>query len=129
MSIQTGTPECSVSSLTEALAEVFARARELEALHPWDLFGLRMRQLVQIERARMDFEHFRKSLALELTNLQTFLSEALSVVVEASYMNEGQPWGGCDRVTLREDNEPFTEPERPCLSAKVGLGHGRGWDK
>jgi len=79
--------ECSLSSVTEALAEVLAHGRELEALSAWDLHGLlRMRQVVQIKRAQMDFEHFRKSLALELTNLHTSLSEALSIVTEAREM-------------------------------------------
>ena len=85
MSTSTGTAECPLSSLTEALGDVFARVRELEGLHRWDLFGLGMRQVVQIKRAHMDFERFRKLLALELITLHTTLSEALSVVVEARH--------------------------------------------
>jgi hypothetical protein len=76
-----------LSSAVKMLTEVFAHGRELEALGAWDIHGLlRMRQVVQIKRAQMDFEHFTKSLALELTNLHTSLSEALSIVIEAREM-------------------------------------------
>jgi hypothetical protein len=84
MSIQPCKSECSVTSITERLAIVLARGRELEALSAWDLHGrLRMREIVQVNRARMDFEQFRKALDLELSNLHTSLSAALSIVMEA----------------------------------------------
>jgi hypothetical protein len=73
-----------LSSLIKVLTEVLAHGKELEALCPWDIHGLlRMRQVAQIARAQKDFEHFRKSLASDLTSLHTSLSEALSIVNEA----------------------------------------------
>jgi hypothetical protein len=68
---------------TEALTELFALARELEALSRDDLAGLRMRQLVQIERTRMDLERFREVLELEVSNLRTSLDQALAGLIEA----------------------------------------------
>jgi hypothetical protein len=83
MSIQPCKPECSVTSITERLAIVLARGRELESLSAWDMHGrLRMREIVQVNRARMDFERFRKALDLELSNLHTSLSDALSIAME-----------------------------------------------
>jgi hypothetical protein len=76
-----------LSSVIKVLTDVFAHGRELEALCPWDIHGLlRMRQVAQIARAQKDFEHFRESLASELTNLHTSLSEALAIVIEAREM-------------------------------------------
>jgi hypothetical protein len=86
MSKQNGEPDRSLGQVTEALVELFARARELEALSPHDLAGVRMKQLVQIERGRMDFEHFRKMLVLEVSHLRRSLDEALAVAIEARRM-------------------------------------------
>jgi hypothetical protein len=86
MSKQNGEPDRSLGQITEALVELFARARELEALSPDDLAGVRMRPLVQIERARMDFEHFREMLVLEVSHLRRSLDEALAGVIEARRM-------------------------------------------
>jgi hypothetical protein len=64
-----------------------ARGAELEALSAWDLHGrLRMREIVQVNRARMDLEYFKKLLDLELSNLQTSLSDALSIAMDAPEM-------------------------------------------
>jgi hypothetical protein len=83
MSIQHRESECSVTSITERLASVLARGRELEAVSAWDLHGrLRMREIVQVNRARMDFEQFTKALDLELSNLHTSLSNALCIAME-----------------------------------------------
>jgi hypothetical protein len=83
MSIQHPESECSVTSITERLASVLARGRELEAVSAWDLHGrLRMREIVQVNRARMDFERFTKALDLELTNLYASLNDALSIAME-----------------------------------------------
>jgi hypothetical protein len=83
MSIQHRKLECSVASITERLASVLARGRELEALSAWDLHGrLRLREIVQVNRARMDFEQFTKALDLELSNLHTSLSDALSIAMD-----------------------------------------------
>jgi hypothetical protein len=83
MSIRPCKSECS-ASITERLAMVLARGRELEGLSAWDLHGrLRMREIVQVNRARMDFEQFRKALDRELSNLLTSLSAALSIAMEA----------------------------------------------
>ena len=41
-----------------------------------------MREIVQVNRARMDFERFTKALDLELTNLYTSLNDALSIAME-----------------------------------------------
>jgi hypothetical protein len=77
-------PECSGTSITERLANVLARGAELEALSSWDLHGrLRMREIVQVNRARMDLEYL---LDLELSNLQTSLSDALSIAMDAPEM-------------------------------------------
>jgi hypothetical protein len=68
-----------------------ARGRELEALSAWDLHGrLRMREIVQVNRARMDFEHFTKALDLELSNLHTSLSNALSIAMETPEMQSSR---------------------------------------
>ncbi len=71
------------SSVTETLAEVLARGRQLEALYPGDLSGVRLRQVAQIHRARLDFERFKRMLAFEIRNLQDSLNEALSIATEA----------------------------------------------
>ena len=82
MSIQNRKSGCSVTSITERLASVLARGRELEAVSAWDLHGrLRMREIVQVNRARMDFEQFRKALDLELSNLHISLSKALCIAM------------------------------------------------
>jgi hypothetical protein len=87
MSIETRKPECSATSITERLANVLARGAELEALSAWDLHGrLRLREIVQVNRARMDLEHFRNLLDSELSNLHTSLSEALSIAMDAPEM-------------------------------------------
>jgi hypothetical protein len=83
MSTSTGTADCSLNSITELLADVFMRASELEALSPGGLPGIRLRQAVQIQRARMDFQRFRQDLASELSNLQRALRDALSVAIVA----------------------------------------------
>jgi hypothetical protein len=95
-------PADHLSSAIKMLTAVFAYGRELDALGAWDIHGLlRMRQVVQIKRAQMDFEHFTKSLVLELTNLHTSLSEALSIVIEAREMTSNTaglipvPRSGC----------------------------------
>jgi|RhiMetdeSRZDD1v2_1073273.scaffolds.fasta_scaffold495552_2 hypothetical protein len=83
-----------LSSVIKVLTEVFAHGRELEALSAWDMHGLlRMRQVAQIARAQKDFEHFRKSLTSELTNLHTCLSEALSTAIEARAMTSSTAQG------------------------------------
>ena len=87
MSIESRKPDCSGTSITERLANVLERGAELEAISAWDLHGrLRMREIVQVNRARMDLEHFRKLLDLELSNLHTSLSEALSIAMDAPEM-------------------------------------------
>jgi hypothetical protein len=88
MSKQNGKLDRSLGQVTEALIELFARARELEALSPDDLAGVRMRQLVQIERARMDFERFREMLVLEATHLHRSLDAALAGVRSAPHGTE-----------------------------------------
>jgi|SRR4029079_13739359 hypothetical protein len=91
-------PSANLSSTVEMLAmemlaEVFARGRELEDLW-WNNPGLlRMRQVVQIKRAQIDFERFRESLALELTKLHTSLGEALATVIEAGEMTSNSTAG------------------------------------
>src|SRR5260370_41644034 len=83
---QNGEPDRSLRQVIQALVELFARARELEALSPYDLAGVRMKQLVQIERARMDFEHFREMLVLEVSHLRKSLDEAIAGAIEARRM-------------------------------------------
>jgi hypothetical protein len=83
MSTKTGKADRPPSRLTEALAELLARAEELEVLSRDGLAGLRMRQLVQIERTRMDFERFREVLELEVSNLRTSVDQALAGLIEA----------------------------------------------
>jgi hypothetical protein len=87
MSMESCKPECSGTSITERLANVLARGAELEALSAWDLHGrLRMREIVQVNRARMDLDYFKKLLDLELSNLHTSLSDALSIAMDAPEM-------------------------------------------
>jgi hypothetical protein len=76
-------PEGLPSSITERLDELFAQASELQAMLPGDLPRLPLRQLVQINRARMDFERFREVLVSELSNVLWSVTEALSIVDEA----------------------------------------------
>jgi hypothetical protein len=88
MSVQSRKPERSRTSITERLANVLARAKELEAVSAWDLHGrLRMTEIVRVNRARMDFEHFRNVLDSELSNLDKLLNDALSIVMEAPESN------------------------------------------
>jgi|GraSoiStandDraft_41_1057321.scaffolds.fasta_scaffold1746874_1 hypothetical protein len=68
--------------LTETLAELFSLARELEGLSRDDLAGLRMRQLVQIERTRMDLKRFKAMLELEASTLRKSLDHALAELIE-----------------------------------------------
>jgi hypothetical protein len=80
MSKENGGPD---RSITEALAELFALARELEALSRDDLAGLRMGHLVQIERTRMDFARFKEGLELDVSNLRGSLDQTLAGLIEA----------------------------------------------
>ena len=73
MSKENQGPDC----LTRALAELFALGRELEGLSRDDLAGLRMGQLVHIERTRMDLERFKAVLELEASELRRSLDQAL----------------------------------------------------
>ena len=100
MSTSTGMPDSSLNSLTEVLASVFMRARELEALSPGDLPGIRLRQAVQIRRAQMDFQRFRDDLASELSNLQTALRDALSVAIDARTSED--PFSIVDQISTAQ---------------------------
>ncbi len=80
MSKENGGPD---RPITEALAELFALARELEALSRDDLAGLRMGHLVQIECTRMDFARFKEGLELEVSNLRGSLDQTLAGLIEA----------------------------------------------
>jgi hypothetical protein len=62
-------------------------AQNWRLLSAWDLHGrLRMREIVQVNRARMDLDYFKKLLDLELSNLHTSLSDALSIAMDAPEM-------------------------------------------
>jgi hypothetical protein len=83
MSMNPACPEHLPSSITERLDELLAQATELQAMLPGDLPALSLRQLVQINRARMDFERFSELLVSELSNVLWSVTEALSIVDEA----------------------------------------------
>lgn len=86
MSIQTGATEWSLSSLTKSWQSC-SRAPENWKHYSVGPVWAANETGSPDGHARMDFERFRKTLPLELTDLHTSLSQALSILVEARTMS------------------------------------------
>ena len=117
MSIQTGSTEWSLSSLTKSWQSC-SRARENWKNYSVGPVWAANETGSPDGHARMDFERFRKTYA-ELTDLHASLSQELSIVVEARKMSSSSS-GGPFQFLAPNIRASYWVPGREPALPKVG---------